>query len=160
MNYSVPVLPLQDSHHFWTSRCSHNLFTWIPQLCQWKQRPPQVNLALSQEQWEWFIRTATTSLVSVTRSASHLSSFVKQISLAVSSKHNSDAHSQSRGWLRWKRHPFSRLQTGVLLSFTPCLIVFQSFLMVKGCLLSCDPLTFEKIGWWRPFLKKTWAQWK
>lgn len=115
---------------------------------------PRVNLALSREQREWFIKTATTSLAPVTRSASHLSSFVKQISLDVSSECNSDVHSQSRGWLRWKRHPFSRLQTGVSLSLTPRLIVAQSFLMVKGCSLSCDPLTFGKIGWWRPLLKK------
>lgn len=160
MNYSVPTLSLQDSHHFWTSKCSRNLFTWIPQLCQWKQRPLGLTWRFVSGAAGMIYKDSDNITCSVTRSASHLSSFVKQISLDVSSECNSDVHSQSRGWLRWKRHPFSRLQTGVSLSLTPRLIVSQSFLMVEGCSLSCDLLTFGKIGWWCPFLKKNWAQWK
>lgn len=94
--------------------------------------------------------------VSMTRHVSQRFSFVKQINLDVSLKHNSDAHSQSGGWAGWGRCPFSRLEEGSLPSFTPCLTfsVFYCFLIVKGCALFCHPLKCGSLEMGHPFLKK------
>lgn len=129
--------------------CSH--------LCHWNQRHLRIHLALSWERWEWFIKIVTTSpslWPAVPHTTLHLSN---KFVWTVSFKHSSDACSGSWGWVRQKKRPFSGLERGASLSFTPGLIyspVFSCFLIVKGDSESCQLLKSGRVGWWYPLLKK------